>query len=153
MIEINQAQRHSQTLDLHYKAKPTCASEVPKGQCKKQTGPEGTMTHQVSVYDLKTACLGHCLNWKFLKMPSALLRFEQLTSSFPSPRPTKWSNTGVAWEHPAWATHWQHRIYSQRAGAGSLNLAHWKVMLYNLIRRALQPWGRQAFEPLLVMKK
>lgn len=37
MIEINQAHRHSQKLDLHYKAKATLASEagVPKGQCKK----------------------------------------------------------------------------------------------------------------------
>lgn len=28
-----------------------------------------------------------------------------------------------------------------------------QVVLYNLIRRALQPWGRQAFEPPLVTKK
>jgi len=37
MIEVNQAQRHSQKLDFRSKANPTLASEaeVPKGQCRK----------------------------------------------------------------------------------------------------------------------
>lgn len=69
MIEINQAHRHSQKLDLPYKARPTFASEaeVPKEQCKKQTGPEGTLTHQVTLCDPKTACLGHLFELEFFK--------------------------------------------------------------------------------------
>lgn len=142
MIEINQAQRCGQKLDLCCKAKPALASEaeVPKGQCKKQTGPEGTLTHQVSVCDPQTACLGHCLNWNVLKMPSALLWFEQLTSSFPSPKPTKWSNAGVAWEHPAWATHWHHAC-SASAGAGPLYLAHCKWCFTTLSGELSSPGG------------
>lgn len=69
MIQINQAQRHSQKLDLFYKAKPNWLQKLKfwKSNAKKQTGPEGTLKHQVSMCYFKTACLGHLFELEFLK--------------------------------------------------------------------------------------
>lgn len=156
MIEICQAQRHSQKLDLCFKGKPALASEaeVPKGQCKKQTGPEGTLAHQVSTCDLQTACLSHCLNWNSLKMPLAPLWFKQLTSSFlPLPKAHEVKQCWSGLRAPCLSSPLPTLYLLSKCRCRAFIFSTLEVVLYNLIRRALQPWGRQAFEPPSVTKK
>lgn len=167
MTEVIQAQRHGQKSGSHSKADPPLASEaqVPKWQCRKHM-PSSKQALKIHRH---TRCLCSTLKlfayapaWPtflfFFKTPSTLLWFEQLTSISAFPRSTKWNNTEVSREHPAYLgkalsarTRGQHMPWHE-AAAGSLCSAHWRQCLTTLSSGLLVPWGKCAFEPLLGLK-